>query len=324
MRPSRPIGLWLFGFALAASGCGEGRGRPPECIAPAQPGGGWDLTCRMVARTLRELGDVAAMRVINLPGAGGGVAFANVVAQRKGDTGVIVAASPATTLRLAQGQYGEFTEDDVRWLGAVAADYGVIAVRAGAPWGTLDELLEAWREDPASIPVGGGSAVGGQDHMKVLLLADAAGIPPRAVRYVPFDGGGEAMTSLLGGFVEVFPGDASEVLGQVEAGEIRVLAVLAPERLPPPLSDAPTVGELGYDAQWIIWRGFYGPAQLPEEAGGRWGERLHRLVASEAWSRELERNGLRPFSRVGDEFEGLVEREIERFRALSRELGLLE
>lgn len=322
LRPSGMVpGLLL---ALVVSGCGEGGGeRAAVCIAPAQPGGGWDLTCRMVTRTLRELGEVSAMRVINLPGAGGGVAFAHVVAQREGDPRVFAAASPATTLRLAQGQYGAFTGEDVHWIGAVGADYGVIAVRADAPWDNLEGLLAAWRSDPTSVPVGGGSAVGGQDHMKVLLLAEAAGIRPRSVRYVPFDGGGEAMTALLGGFVKVFPGDASEVLGQVEAGEIRVLAALSPERLPPPLADAPTIGEIGYDAEWVIWRGFYGPVGLPAEARDRWRESLRRMAASEAWARELERNGLRPFSRFGEEFEAMVNREVDRFRSLSRELGLL-
>ena len=63
-----------------------------------------------------------------------------------------------------------------------------------------------------------GSAIGGQDHMKVMVLAQAAGVDPLTLRYTPFDGGGEAMTAMLGGFVDVFPGDVSEVLGQLEAG----------------------------------------------------------------------------------------------------------
>jgi len=101
----------------------------PECLAPANPGGGWDLTCRAVAQVL----DGTSMRVRNVPGAGGGIAFAHVVAEREGDPNLIVAASPATTLRLAQGQFGVFEAKDVRWLAAVAADYGVIAVRRDAP-----------------------------------------------------------------------------------------------------------------------------------------------------------------------------------------------
>ena len=85
---------------------------------------------------------------------------------------VLVAASPSTTLRLAQGQYGRLTVDDVRWIGALATEYGILAVAPDAPWRTLDDLLATWRDDPAALVVAGGSAVAGQDHIKVLLLAD--------------------------------------------------------------------------------------------------------------------------------------------------------
>ena len=228
-----------------------------ECIAPANAGGGWDLTCRSVGEVLRGLRlSPGLVRTTNLPGAGGGVAFSNAVAQRNEDPTVLIAASPSTTLRLAQGQYGSLTEDDVRWIGAVGAEYGVLAVSSDAPWRDLTDLLEAWRANPGSIVVSGGSAVAGQDHMKVLLLVHQAGIDPKAIRYVPFDGGGEAMTALLGGFVQVFSGEASEVEGQIAAGRMRVLTVLAPERVAGPLAAVPTAHEAGIDVDWVTWRGF--------------------------------------------------------------------
>ncbi|NJD19773.1 MAG: hypothetical protein FIA95_10900, partial [Gemmatimonadetes bacterium] len=125
-----------------------------ECVAPAAAGGGWDLTCRSVGEVLRQLGlSPGLVRTTNLPGAGGGVAYANAVAQRNDDPSVLVAASPSTTLRLAQGQYGDLSEDDVLWGGAVGAEYGVLAVAPDAPWQTLGELVDAWRRDPGSIVV---------------------------------------------------------------------------------------------------------------------------------------------------------------------------
>ena len=132
-------------------------------------------------------------------------------------------------------------------LAAIAADYGVIAVGRDAPWQSFDELIQAWRRAPSAIVAAGGSAVGGQDHMKLLVLAREAGIDPRAIRYVPFDGGGEAVTALLGGFVAVVPLDVSEVLRLFEAGEVRVLATLSPQRLDAPFDAVPTARELGYD-----------------------------------------------------------------------------
>lgn len=296
-----------------------------ECLAPANAGGGWDLTCRSVGRVLQEL-DLAPglVRTTNLPGAGGGVAYARTVARRGDDANLLVAASPSTVLRLAQRQYGSLTEHDVRWVGALGAEFGVLAVAADAPWQSLDDLLDAWRGDPTTVVVSGGSAVAGQDHMKVLLLAHRAGIDPRRIRYVPFDGGGEAMTALLGGFVQLFSGEASEVEGQVQAGRLRVLVTLAPERMEGPLASVPTARESGIDVTWVTWRGFYVPGDIGDEAYRRWVDVLDRVGRSEAWARARRENRLQPFFLVGDEFSGFVHEQVASFREMSREIGLIE
>jgi putative tricarboxylic transport membrane protein len=315
--------LALLLLGLAACRPAEGP-RGWECIAPAGPGGGWDLTCRTVARVLGEVGLSPGMvRVTNIPGAGGGIAYAHTVSQREGDRNVLVAASPATILRLAQGQFAHLTVEDVRWLGAIATDWGIVAVSPDAPWETLDELLDHWRADPASVVVSGGSAVGGQDHMKILLLADRAEIDPRSVRYVPFDGGGEAMMALLGDFVNVFSGDVTQGMSQKEAGRIRVLALLAPERVGGALSDVPTARELGYPVEWVTWRGFYAPPGIPDSTYGRWVTVLDTLATSPEWSRAREQVRLDPYLVTGDAFESLVRAQVEEFRDLSRRLGLL-
>jgi len=296
-----------------------------ECLAPANAGGGWDLTCRAVGRVIAELGlSPGLVQTTNLPGAGGGVAFARTVARRSGDANLLVAASPATVLRLAQRQFGSLTEHDVRWLGAVGAEYGVLAVADDAPWQSLDDLLGQWRRDPGSIVVSGGSAVAGQDHMKVLLLARRAGIDPRRIRYVPFDGGGEAMTALLGGFVHLFSGEASEVEGQVAAGRLRVLVVLAPERLGGMLARVPTARESGVDVTWVTWRGFYVPGEIGDTRYAAWVEVLSRVARSDAWAEARRENRLQPFFMVGDDFSAFVHEQVDAFREMSREIGLIE
>ena len=302
-------------LALVAGSCVE---PGPECLAPANPGGGWDLTCRAVAQVL----DGTSMRVRNVPGAGGGIAFAHVVAEREGDPNLIVAASPATTLRLAQGQFGAFEAKDVRWLAAVAADYGVIVVRGDAPWRSFEELLDAWRLAPSEIVAAGGSAVGGQDHMKLLVLAREAGIDPKAIRYVPFDGGGEAVTALLGGFVSVVPLDVSEVLSLFEASEVRVLAALSPERLDA-LHGVPTARELGYDVSWVVWRGFYAPAGIDDARYDHWLDVLESVAASPEWEKLRARTGLSEFFLAGEAFENFVDEQVASFEVLTAELGLV-
>lgn len=296
-----------------------------ECIAPANAGGGWDLTCRSVGQVLSDLQlSPGLVRTTNVPGAGGGVAFARTVAQRSDDSNVLVAASPSTVLRLAQRQYGSLTETDVRWVGALGAEYGVLAVAADAPWQTLDDLLDAWRRDPGSVVVSGGSAVAGQDHMKVLLLAHRSGIDPRRIRYVPFDGGGEAMTALLGGFVQLFSGEASEVEGQVAAGRLRVLVTLAPQRMEGPLADVPTAIESGVDVTWVTWRGFYVPGEITDAEYVRWVDVIEQVGRSAEWEEARRTNRLQPFFLTGTDFADFVERQVRDFRDMSREIGLIE
>ena len=317
--------LLLLAPLLAATACTpRDAARGWECIAPAAAGGGWDLTCRAAGRVLGELGLAPGLvRTTNLPGAGGGVAFAHAVTRRGGDPSVLVAASPATVLRLAQRLYGRLDEDDVRWLGAVGAEYGIVAVRAEAPWRDLGELMAAWAADPASVVAAGGSPVAGQDHVKVLLLARAAGVAPRSVRYVPFDGGGEALTTLLGGFVQVFSGEASEIEGQLAAGAVRVLAVLSPERLDGVLGGVPTAREQGFDVTWTTWRGFYAPGGIGDDAYDAWVDALGRMAASEAWEEARRRARIRPYTVLGEAFEAQVHREVETLRELSSEMGFL-
>ena len=302
----------------------EGR-RGWECIAPAAAGGGWDLTCRLTGRVLEALDlSPGRVRTTNLPGAGGGIAFAHTVGQRSTDPAVLVAASPATTLRLAQRQYGPLSPEDVRWVAAVGAEYGIVAVAADSPWKDLGSLLADWRDDPTSIVVSGGSSVAGQDHMKMLLLAREAGIPVRSVRYVPFDGGGEAMTALLGGFVQVFSGEASEVESQLQSGSLRLLAVLAPERLGGALTGVPTARESGFPVEWVTWRGFYVPGGLDEEVYRGWVEIFRRVGASTEWEQARVRARLQPFFLAGPEFETFVADQVSQFRSLARDLGLIE
>jgi putative tricarboxylic transport membrane protein len=312
-------------LALTLGACmPDAAGRGWECIAPANAGGGWDRTCRSVGQVMGELGlTPGSVRTTNLPGAGGGVAYAHAIAQRDDDPTLLVAASPGTTLLLAQGTWGDMTENDVRWLGAVGAEYGVLAVAQDAPWNTLNELLDAWRANPDGIVVSGGSAAAGQDHMKVLLLAHRAGIDPRSIRYVPFDGGGEAMTALLGGFVQVFSGEVSEILGQVQAGRMRPLTVMASQRLGGVLTDVPTAKESGVDVEWITWRGFFVPAGISDQRYQEWVDVLTAVGTSPEWEAARKVNRYEPFFMVGPEFDAFVKQQVQDFREMSREIGLI-
>jgi putative tricarboxylic transport membrane protein len=328
--PSSPR-TWFARHARAAlcvvlAGCAsEAATTGASCIAPANPGGGWDLTCRATAEALGTTAPGAhALHVQNIPGEGGGVAFAKVAAGKEGSERLIVAASPSTLLGLAQRHYGQFTERDVRWIAAVGAEPSVIAVRPDAPWRTLGDFVAAWRARPEAITVGGASAVGGQDHMKILLLARAAGIDVRRVRYVPLSGPLEAITSLSTGTIQVFPGDLSEVHQQVETKQLRALAVLDEKRASGAFEKVPTAREQGLDVSWVVWRGFYAPRGTTDAAYEQWVERLRVMAASPEWNALLARNGLSPFFLGGKEFQEFVTGQIAAYRTVSKEIGIVQ
>ncbi len=297
-----------------------------ECIAPANPGGGWDFTCRQVGKTLQDLDLIpGTMQVTNMAGGGGGVAYADVVNKRNDDNNLIVAASSATATRLAQGAYPGNTMDQVRWIGSVGADYGIIAVAKDSPIKTLPELMDKIKKDPTSVSIAGGSAVGGWDHLKVLIAAQAAGIDDvRKIKYVAFDGGGEAVTQLLAGSVQAFTGDASEAKGFVDSGDIKVLAVLAPERLPGDFSEFPTAKEQGIDVVGANWRGFYGPGNMSDDAYDYWVDAIGKVYASDEWKKIMAQNGLAPLDLQGEEFQEFVQQSVDKIQNLSKQIGLIK
>lgn len=298
-----------------------------ECIAPSDPGGGWDFTCRSVGNVLQELDLVPGnVQTINMAGAGGGVAYAHVVSKRAGDEQLLVAASTATTTRLAQGQFPGMDADMVNWIGALGADYGVIAVSADSEYQDLPALMEAVDEDPRSVKFAGGSAKGGWDHLKVLITANAAGVDelPR-IPYLSYNNGGEAMTQVVGGHVDAFTGDISEAQGFMESGDLRVLAVLAEERLPgEEFSHIPTAIEQGIEALGPNWRGFYTPAEISDEARQYWSDAMDTVYASEEWKELMVSNGLMPFHMTAGEFETFVKEQIADIEQLSKDIGLIQ
>jgi putative tricarboxylic transport membrane protein len=296
----------------------------PECVAPAAPGGGFDLTCRLTARLLNEYGIVGpAIRTQNVPGGIGAVAINQVLGQRRNDPNVLVAVSTGSWVNLAQGRFGRWTENDVRWVGAVGADFGVVAVRKDSRFQTLAQLMEALKADPGSVPMGAGGAVGSQDWTKAALVARGAGADPRKLRYVPFEGGGQAMAALLGGHIQVFPGDASEVQGQLQAGEIRILATLSPQRLPGPFAGVPTAREQGADVEWTIVRGFYMPPGASDAAYQYWVEALRKLTADPRYVEARTGAGLFEFNSFGSEFDALAKQRTAEYRKLARDVGLV-
>lgn len=295
-----------------------------ECIAPANAGGGWDFTCRQVGKLLYDLKLVdAPVQVTNMAGAGGGLAFAHVVTDLDTNPDVIVAASSSTTTRLAQKAFGDATADQVRWVGAIAGDPGVIVVAKDSPFKTLNDMIEAIKKDPGSVAFAGGSAAGGFDHMKPLQVLKAAGFTDIAkVKYIGVDGGADAITQTIGGFTQAMTGDLSEVVGFIKSGDVRALAVLNDERIDG--FDIPTAKEQGIDVSVVNWRGLYVPKGISDDEFNAWAGKLQTIADSPEWKKVMADNGLAPFTMVGADFQTWVDGVITETTALSKEIGVIQ
>ncbi|WP_413718603.1 Bug family tripartite tricarboxylate transporter substrate binding protein [Silicimonas sp. MF1-12-2] len=295
-----------------------------ECIAPANPGGGWDFTCRQIGKILYDIGQVdAPVQVTNMAGGGGGLAFSHVVNERGDDAELIVAASSATTTRLAQNAFGGMTADQVRFVGAIGADPGVIVVAADSPLNSLNDLVAAVKAGE-DVSFAGGSAAGGFDHLKVLQVLKAGGIEDiRAVKYIGVDGGADAITQTVGGFTTAMTGDMSEIVGFLQSGEVKALGVLTEERVPG-FDDIPTAMEQGLDVVAVNWRGLYVPKNISDDQFNAWAEKLAAVAASDEWKAAMEANGLAPFTKVGGDFQSWVDSVVAQTVELSKEIGVIQ
>ncbi len=313
--------------ALAIAGQAQAfeQSRSAECIAPANPGGGWDFTCRSVGKVLTDLDYIKGnVQTVNMAGAGGGVAFAHTVSKRAKDEALIVAASTATTTRLAQGQFPGMNADQVKWVGTLGADYGVIAVGKDSKYTSLSQMMDALKKDQGSVKFAGGSASGGWDHLKVLITAKEAQVEnlPK-IRYLAFSGGSEALVQVVGGHVDAFTGDISEVKGFMDSGDLRVLAVLSEERLPAPFDQIPTAMEQGISSVAPNWRGFYVPGEASQDSYDWWVNTVDELYQTQEWKDVMTKNGLMPFKKSGEEFTQFVKNQTLDIQILSKDIGLI-
>ena len=215
-------------------------------------------------------------------------------------------------------------KDQVRFLGAIGADPGVIVVAADSPYKNLNDLLDAVIADPANHAFAGGSAAGGFDHLKVLMALGKKGFTDIAkVKYIGVDGDADAITQTVGGFTAAMTGDISGVVGFIKSGDVRVLASFTDERIPG-FEDIPTAKEQGIDVVAVNWRGLYTPKGASDASYKKWTEALRKVGDSAEWKKAMEANGLAPFNKVGPNFQDYVVGVMAEVQALSKELGVMK
>jgi len=298
--------------------------KPIVVVAPSGAGGGWDKTARSLSKILTETKLVdQTMTVENKPGGGGAVYMAEYATQEsKNPYKLFVSSPPILINNLKKEANSPYGYKDTTPLAQLTRDYGAIVVAADSKYNDIQSLLSDLKADPKSLTIAGGSAPGSMDHLVTVLPAYKFGIDPKALKYVSYDGGGEAVAALLGGNADVIGTDASGVLEYLKAGKVKVLAVTSSERLTGDLKDIPTLQELGIDAEFTIWRGIFGPKEMTADELAYWEKTLTALSEKDEWIKELQANGWESEFKASTEFAKFLEEQEKDIQDLLTALGM--
>ncbi|GAB2996657.1 Bug family tripartite tricarboxylate transporter substrate binding protein [Saccharothrix stipae] len=292
--------------------------RSLRVLVPNAPGGGYDVTARTAAKAMEDAELIRNTEVFNLPGAGGTVGLGRTVSER--GNGKLVMSMGLGVVGSVYTNKAPSSLLDTTPIAKLIEEPDIVVVGKDSPYRTLDELVGAWKANPGAVTVGGGSSPGGPDHLAPMLIAKAVGLDPRQVNYIPFDGGGELLASVLGGKVAFGVSGVGEYRDQIEAGQIRVLAVTGGSRLSG--VDAPTLRESGVDVEFNNWRGVVAPPGIDEADRARLVDLFTDLHGTPQWREALSRNGWTDAFAPGDEFGAFLREENDRVATVLKDLGL--
>jgi putative tricarboxylic transport membrane protein len=287
-------------------------------VVPNSPGSGYDTTARAAVKAMEDARLARNVEVSNVTGASGTVGLQRVVNEKgKDDLILQMGLGVVGAVYTAKSQA---TLADTTPLARLIEEAEAFVVPADSPYQSLDQLIAAWKANPGGVPVGGGSAPGGPDHLAPMLLAQAAGLDAKSVNFVSYDGGGELLAAMLGGKVAFGATGVGEVEEQAKAGKLRVLAVTTANRVEG--INAPTLKEAGIDLVFSNWRGMVAPGGLTEEGKQKLITLLTRLHDTPEWKKTLTEQGWTDAFLAGAEFESFLKAENDRVAKVLRDLGL--
>src|SRR5262245_24840168 len=288
-------------------------------IAPASPGGGWDQTARAMQEVIQSAGTAKSATVENVTGAGGTVGLAQLADKEKGNPNVLMVNGLVMVGAILTNQ-SAVTLEQTTPIARLTGEYEVIVVPKSSDIQNLGQLVEKLKADVGAVAWGGGSA-GGTDHILAGLITQAAGADATKVNYVPFSGGGEALAAIMGGHVVAGVSGIGEWLGQIQAGELRALAISAPERLPG--LDVPTLKEQGVDVELANWRAVVAAPGIDDAQKKALGDAVDAMVKSDGWKKVLADKGWMDLYMPGDDFTKYLADENARISAILKTLGLV-
>lgn len=315
----------LLVVALLLTACGVTRGEQANglhrlrMMVPNSPGGGYDLTARTAVKIMEDTDITGRVEVFNVIGAGGTVAMARLMNEKGNGDLMMMMGLGVVGAVYTNGSSARASNATA--LAKMVEEQEGILVPANSPFKTVQDMVAAWKADPAKVTIGGGSSPGGPDHLFPMETARAVGVDPRKVNFITYDGGGDLLTALLGKKVAVGTSGLGEYVDQIEAGQVRVLAVSGTERVEG--IDAPTLTEAGINLTFTNWRGVLAPPGISDEARQALVKVLEQLHATDAWKEALVRNGWSDAFLTGEKFEQFLTDQDQRVSSTLTELGLL-
>jgi putative tricarboxylic transport membrane protein len=317
-------------FALGACGATAGKdeagsgndGKPVaglRLMVPNSPGSGYDTTARTAAKVMEDAKIATGVQVFNLPGAGGTVGLQRTV-NEKGN-GKLAMQMGLGVVGASYTSKSSATLTQTTPLAKLIEEAGAIVVPKNSPYKTINDLITAWKANPKGIAVGGGSNPGGPDHLLPMQLAKTVGIDPRQVNFVSYDGGGELLPAVLGGKVAFGASGFGEFLDQVEAGQVRILAVTSAAPIEA-LKDVPTLKSSGIDLVFTNWRGIVAPPGISDADKKMWIDALTKMHDSAEWKAELAKRGWTDAFVTGDQFGTFLTEQDKAVADVLKQLGL--
>ncbi len=290
-------------------------------MIPGGAGSGWDRTARGVGMVLRDAALIDNASFENISGAGGGVAIGTLIetADRRSNT-LMVNSTPIIVRSLTK--LFPYSFRDLTPIARVIGDYQALIVRADSDIRDFNDVLTRFRDNPRSVKFAGGSVRGDLDHLVPALAIRAAGEDPRAVAYVPYDGGGKALAGFLTGEADVLSTGFSEALEYHRAGRLRIIAVSAPQRVAG-LPGIATFIEQGVDFEFVNWRGFFAAPGISSQAANEYSALLRKMQTTAGWEELRSRNGWQNLFLPRDEFVAFLGKQEQEIGDLMSELGFL-
>lgn len=328
MSRTRRLGGCLIAVLLAVimvAGCGVTRHSETtgvhrlRMMVPNSPGGGYDLTARTAVKIMEDNKITGRVEVFNVIGAGGTVAMARLMNERGNGNLMMMMGLGVVGATFTNGSKARASEATA--LAKMVEEQEGILVSADSPFQTVGDFVAAWRADPAKVTIGGGSNPGGPDHLFPMETAKVVGVDPTKVNFVSYDGGGDLLTALLGKKISAGTSGLGEFVDQIEAGQLRVLAVSGSQREKG--VDAPTLTEAGIDLTFTNWRGIIAPPGISDEDRQAMVTVLEELHATQAWKDALARNGWTDAFLTGAPFEAFLAEQDNRVATTLTELGLV-